>query len=422
MLFRSLSEAAGDLRENDRLHLFEFDNSAHDLGTTQGPGWRTLIRQLNPPQGGTEIGNALAHVMAATPARDILLLSDGKSYALDVQTLARSGRRFTVVLIGEDSLEANIGHLAALTGGDILIPDRADVAGAVRSAFQAIRYAGEPGAAAMRRGGMTVAARHGGPAGGEAVDHEYSRAVGAYAACLSLPLLPVADARKLAEAEGLVTHLTSLILVDEDGTTTRGLPATRKVALPTPATWGGSGIRLYCTAISGGGGGRGDSTVAVERQHSIGRKRYAPSRTLGPEDARRRESALRAAASATPQSAPPSGPDAAIPATAKPFADLSKLAAGIDWAVHAEGLVKGELQSLDAALATLIAQAAGLALLRKAAKRLGLSPLALVIGLLARAAASRDRHASRVYRAILGHANPRDLAHSAERLGLDLRA
>jgi hypothetical protein len=35
-----------------------------------------------------------------------------------VQALAQRGRHISVVLSGEDSLEANVGHLAALTGGD----------------------------------------------------------------------------------------------------------------------------------------------------------------------------------------------------------------------------------------------------------------------------------------------------------------
>jgi hypothetical protein len=43
------------------------------------------------------------------------------------RTLARRGRRISVVLVGEDSLEANVGHLAALTGGDIFVSAGADV-------------------------------------------------------------------------------------------------------------------------------------------------------------------------------------------------------------------------------------------------------------------------------------------------------
>lgn len=39
----------------------------------------------------------------------ILLITDKKRFALDVQALARFRRRVSVVLIGEDSLAGNIG-------------------------------------------------------------------------------------------------------------------------------------------------------------------------------------------------------------------------------------------------------------------------------------------------------------------------
>ena len=69
-----------------------------------GSGKSTLMHilaGLDPPTGGTEIGGALGCVVAGSNAPDILLLTDGKSHALNVQSLARSGRRFSVVLIGD---------------------------------------------------------------------------------------------------------------------------------------------------------------------------------------------------------------------------------------------------------------------------------------------------------------------------------
>jgi hypothetical protein len=44
----------------------------------------------------------------------ILLITDRKSFALDVHALARFGRRVCLVLIGEDSLEANVGFTVPL--------------------------------------------------------------------------------------------------------------------------------------------------------------------------------------------------------------------------------------------------------------------------------------------------------------------
>ncbi len=42
-------------------------------------------------------------------------------------------------------------------------------------------------------------------------------------------------AAKLAEAEGIVCHLTSLVLVDEAGVRHEGIPASRKVELLAPS-------------------------------------------------------------------------------------------------------------------------------------------------------------------------------------------
>ena len=119
---RSLSD---QLRNSDLVDLWEFDNIAHRIGSTGGdsrwldnvlPGsagrkLRNLTDRLAAPVGGTEIGSAIAATIDQSPAQDVLLITDGKSHALDVQTLARKGRRIFVVLIGEDSLEANVGHL-----------------------------------------------------------------------------------------------------------------------------------------------------------------------------------------------------------------------------------------------------------------------------------------------------------------------
>jgi len=44
----------------------------------------------------------------------ILLITDRKSFVLDVRALARFGRRVRVVFIAEDSVEANVGLTAPL--------------------------------------------------------------------------------------------------------------------------------------------------------------------------------------------------------------------------------------------------------------------------------------------------------------------
>src|SRR5262249_61768805 len=75
---------------------------------------------------------------------------------------------------------------------------------------------------------------------------EDDRAVGAKAANLRWAALREKEAATLAEMEGLVTHLTSLVLVDEKGAKQTGLPMTRKVGLPTPRT----SVQLLARAVS----------------------------------------------------------------------------------------------------------------------------------------------------------------------------
>ena len=246
---RALTE---ELRETDRISLWEFDNSCDpvDRGLAASPGaFSQAIEKLTPPCGGTEIGGAIDHVFSETDPGDVLLITDGKSYALDVHRLAQEGRRVFVVLVGEDSLEANVGHLAALTGGDIHFSFGADVDSALHAALQGMRTermaqeqetpaGGDlPESVCAIRGNVRMSAAWSGkPASGAMERDTLSEGVAAYAASLALPSLSEATARKLAVGEGLVTHLTSLVLVDEEGPLQEGLPVTRKVDLPTPRT------------------------------------------------------------------------------------------------------------------------------------------------------------------------------------------
>ncbi len=247
-----LRALAGDLREADRLSLWEFDHTCNPAGgrfATSPGAFAKAVDTLAPPAGGTEIGGALGYVFEKTDPCDVLLITDGKSYALDVHDLAQAGRRVFVVLVGEDSLEANVGHLAALTGGDIYFSFGADVGSALHAALQGlrtkrtIREQGPPAetqfpeSVCATRGNMRIRAAWSGEPAEMAVERDaLSEGVAAYAANLALASLPESAAGELAVGEGLTTHLTSLVLVDEAGPVQEGLPVTRKVNLPTPRT------------------------------------------------------------------------------------------------------------------------------------------------------------------------------------------
>jgi hypothetical protein len=247
------------LEKMDEIELWEFDNNAKRIGSTavRGNGRKTilpaipgarrrrmrdLIGELAGPSGGTEIGRALWQAFTHSEVRDILLITDGKSHALDIQELARRRHRISVVLIGEDSLEANVGHLASLTGGDIFVAGGADVAAVVTAAINGLRRRSEPlkrdeavvaGGGTTQRAGMSITLAFDAPANMDTIE-PVSRAVAAVAASLILPTLSETAAAELAEKAGLVSHLTSLVLVDRDGPSQEGIPSTIKIALPSP--------------------------------------------------------------------------------------------------------------------------------------------------------------------------------------------
>lgn len=99
-----------------------------------------------------------------------------------------------------------------------------------------------------------------------------ARAVAALAAALALPCLDSATATRLAASEGLVTHLTSLVLVDEATEVTDALPATRKIALPSPRT----GVPVIAArAMSMHHGGFAESPIFALRERTQAPKAQA---------------------------------------------------------------------------------------------------------------------------------------------------
>jgi hypothetical protein len=209
-------------------------------------------------------------------------------------------------------------------------------------------------------------------ANGSTDEKTEARAVAALAASLALPALDTETAAAFAEAEGLVTHLTSLVLIDEAGTVQEGIPATRKVALPTPR-------------------------VVSHRPAMMVESRYDLSR----------------APSARFDDLLVSG--AFSPATAfEPSdADLSALGAKIDWNAAPQRLQVGDLSTLDPDVAHAIRSAAATAEVLTLAGKFALDPIVLVLGLIARSEAPKNRSAARLAKAIFG-----DLA----RVGLDSAA
>jgi hypothetical protein len=385
----ALGRVACTVEKSDMVDLWEFDDALTFVGSTRAGKKRradlaTLVRTLSGPRGGTEIGNSLDGVLTRSKARDVLLITDGKSHALDVQALAQRGRRISAVLVGEDSLEANVGHLAALTGGEIFVAAGADLVAALESAVRSLKVPhqaaapmeGSPQRVAVRRGGMTISARWQ-PADTATGDALTLRGVAAVAASLALPAMATETAARLAEAEGLVTHLTSLILIDEAATQEDTIPATRKVALPTPRTAAAAYEMLWAREALVPN--LGVSNCVQWHDQPDAREGQAGRGTI-----------IR----------------------------LFLLARAIGWDQAPHLLQTGDLANLDRTVEQEIRDLAGLAEVIDLAKKLAFDPLLLVIGLLARIQADRNRSAARIACAIFSKRPRREVDEAAATLGI----
>jgi hypothetical protein len=369
------------LRRGDVIDVWEFDSTPRHVGNVTGdhPGaLKALAGRLTPPQGGTEIGLALETVLSTSEAGSILLITDGNSHALDVHKLAGRGKRISVILVGDDSLEANVGHLAALSGGEIFIAAGDQVDKVFAAAVEALRTPAGSGAADRSKfhfGGQIIRLKRSpGEAASERTPFEHG--VAAMAAALLLPRLEEDDAAALAETEGMVTHLTSLVLVDNAGAVQEGLPLRRRVPLSRPGTV----LASMSMAPSLSSRSRGV-------MFSVG-DQFAPS------------------------------PNLPIPAN---LADMIRaLADAIDWDTQGPLLARGDTSKLPKKSAGDVAKLTQDSGFVRLARSHGADPLHLAIALMAWCASqSGDRAATRVFKALEKENGLGNIGGIATSLGLD---
>lgn len=248
----ALEHATANFHEDDRIALWQFDGACQKLGDARGPSFKDCLRKLEGPAGGTELAGAVRAV-TADGRRPILILTDGQTYSNVVQPAALQGAPIFIILVGEGSLSAGAGHLAAITGGQVFNAARGRVGEAVASALAAMRRpsqgvrlvcdGADPIALETIRGGVRLKVQWDlTPSAMAACD-----SCGAYAASLALSALSETHAEALAVAHGLASHLTSLVIVDEDGPSQDGLPKMRKLALPEADSLGASNL---CRSLS----------------------------------------------------------------------------------------------------------------------------------------------------------------------------
>ncbi len=402
-----VASIASNFGAQDFIDLWEFDTSPTHVGSASNGSKAELLKlagRLTPPRGGTEIGRAIDTVLNMSAAGDVLLLTDGLSHELDVQKLSQSGRRISVILIGENSLEAKIGHLAALTGGDIFIATADDLEAVMAAAIEGLRrpYSPLPSIKKMperlecNRSNILIQAEWStGPA--EMVSLELDRAAVAVASSLIVSCAETTLASQVAAAEGIVSHLTSLVLVDEASGIQEELPALRKVALPTAdVTYSACYERTdaivdHCRSASS----EMASSPLFERnmRYSPPRPKFLPTgRPASPTLFERMATLGRLTDKLTGSERQSS--------VSQLTDEMKSVARQIDWGQSPRNLIGGDLSGLSGEVAAYISRLAEVEAVAKFAELNGLPSEVLVIGLLARTIASEDRRANRVWKAI----------------------
>ena len=232
-----LAYALKDLNPSDQIGMWQFDNECQFLGKESGGASASLAGLIEEPAGGTELGKAV-HRVVASGAKDVLIVTDGQTWSNTVDELRSKNARLSAILVGSDSLDANIGHLCANSGGQVYYASNDDVASILNEALKNLRRtdaaikgkAGERYPASLKtvRGSAEITAKW-------SVEKDktgkLSDPIGRYAASLALPLLEPTMAQDFAALHCLSTHNTSLVLVDNEGEVSDALPEMRKVPL-----------------------------------------------------------------------------------------------------------------------------------------------------------------------------------------------
>lgn len=233
------------VQEKDSIDLWWFNS---DVGRCEGKTYAQQVHNLNHPNSGTNIGEALQRVILETESRDILIITDGRSNALDIDSFVGCGRRISVLFIGRDALEARIGHVAALTGGHIVCVD--DVAQAsvlyqaLRSHSGVERY--------QERGEAHSTIYYGGLCYHYTFQHKTVNRDSFGAAAIMMNLCSFDNPTELCLATNLVSHLTSLVLVDDtsDVNTSHPVPV-RMQSQPMFASALTRSVNLNMSGVSG---------------------------------------------------------------------------------------------------------------------------------------------------------------------------
>jgi hypothetical protein len=417
-----LSDVLRGMRPSDRISLWQFDYACQFLGTARGEACAKLARKLQGPDGGTELAGAVRAAIAAG-AKDLLVLTDGQTWAHIVDDLKGEAVRISAILVGAGSLDANVGHLCAMTGGQVFYAPGQDVSAPLRSAFEALRTPGaavvgqasetSPDKVTVLRGGITIEAKW--SADQNPQKALPSDAIGRFAAALAIPLLDAKAGEAWARAHSLCTHSTSLVLVDEAGQVTEGFSQMRKVANMAIAS-GAASHQQHPPLFS-----MMRASVSNYEEASFAVSRSSSQRPPSPEALARLRAAVKDTRKERAVQAPPQQPSnkgliARLMAklSARDRDPIEQIFAGFEWDRYGDALLSGDFLSLsprqDAAMRGIAEELIKLSS-RKTSPVAEDAMLVYALGLISRKIG--DRLAARFARRALNGAPEWILAHRA---------
>jgi hypothetical protein len=350
-----LSDVLRTMRPSDRISLWQFDSACQFLGIARGEACSKLVGKLQEPAGGTELSGAVRAAIAGG-AKDLLVLTDGQTWAHIVDDLKSEAVRISAILVGVGSLDANVGHLCAMTGGQVLYAPGRDVSSPLRSAFEALRTPGAtvvgqasetgPEQITVLRGGITIHANW--SADINAAEAAQADAIGRFAAALAIPLFNAEAGEAWARAHSLCTHSTSLVLVDEAGEATQGFSQMRKVANMATAS-GAVSFQHQPPLLSGI-----HASVSSYEDASFAVSRRSSRRSPSPEALARLQAAVTDTKKERPIQAPsPNSANKGLIArlmaklSARDRDPLEQIFEGYEWDGYGDALLLGDFLSLS---------------------------------------------------------------------------
>lgn len=410
----------------DKFQFWTFSDNCVMHGEANGVDAATKVGGLPFEGNGTRLAEAVHRVVGSRSEGNVLLVTDGQSHTpIDFDLVRKSGTRFTVMLIGRGAFESNVAQLAAVTGGQMFVvgegDDVADVVGAALASMRAvaspIKAISDPQASIRRK------------LGGLSVDISYSDAkseevreldkVAAFAANLAISALPDVKASELAESVGIVSRLTSIVMVDRDGPEVDGISVNRKVALAAsdeilsfsaglsaaPRSFASASVAGMPSMMAAGAapksafrGIRSSSDSAVVAGIA---NRGAPPVTSRVAEFIQRAKVLVTGTRGDVEATVGSG----VPYSINPGIPSSVDWTGFDWALAAQVVNGSGIAGFGPAERALIGTLASSRQVVALAASLGKTSVAVAIALIAEAHGGSNRQAQRIARHVLGKAD-----------------